>query len=65
MTGRPLPLLLPTLRTWRILHRCYRGQDPSAVLEGALIMRATADGHLDPRGQIKTGAGGRPAGRRP
>lgn len=59
MTGRSLPLLLPTFRTWQILRRCYRGQDPAAVLERGLVMLADADGHLDPRGQIKTGAGGR------
>lgn len=65
MTGRPtLPLVRPTLRMWTILRRCYRGQDPVAVLEAALILRATADGHLGAGGQIKT-APSRRAGRRP
>jgi hypothetical protein len=59
VTGRALPLLQPTLRMWQILRRCYRGQDPVAVLGRGLEMLAGADGHLAAGGQIKTGAGGR------
>lgn len=55
MTGRSLPVVQPTLRMWQILRRCYTGQNPVTVLEAALILRATADGHLDPGGQIKNG----------
>ncbi|MFD5221419.1 hypothetical protein ACFWMH_27640 [Streptomyces tendae] len=64
MTGRSLPPVLPSARVWQILRRCYPGQSPAAVLERALITLATADGHLTPGGQMKTGIGGRPAGRR-
>lgn len=54
MTGRALPLLQPTLRMWQILRRCYRGQDPVAVLGRGLEMLAGADGHLAPNGVIQT-----------
>jgi len=64
VTGRSLPVVQPTLRMWQILRRCYPGQSPVAVLERALIMLATADGHLTPGGQLKTGVGGRPVERR-
>ncbi|MFH8531563.1 hypothetical protein ACH4GE_24470 [Streptomyces tendae] len=64
MTGRALPPVQPSARVWQILRRCYPGQNPAAVLERALIMLATADGNLTPGGQLKTGVGGRPAGRR-
>jgi hypothetical protein len=64
VTGRALPLLQPTLRMWHILRRCYRGQDPVAVLARGLEMLARADGHLAAGGQIKTGAGGRDEVRR-
>ncbi len=50
---RRLPLLRPTARMWQILRRCYRGQEPGDVLERALVMLATADGHLDTGGRIK------------
>ncbi|MFG3127411.1 hypothetical protein ACGFZU_06880 [Streptomyces tendae] len=64
MTARSLPHVQPTARMWQILRRCYPGQSPVAVLERALVMLATADGHLTPGGQLKTGAGGRIEGRR-
>ncbi|MGW0626463.1 hypothetical protein [Streptomyces sp. NPDC002758] len=62
MSGRSQPVLQPTLRMWEILRRCYRGEDPVAVLGRALDMLANADQHLTPDGRIKRG-GGRPAGR--
>lgn len=66
MTARPsLPLVQPTLRMWQILRRCYRGESPVTVLGKGLDMLAAADGHLDPAGRIKTGAGGRDEVRRP
>ncbi|MFE4818571.1 hypothetical protein ACFRFU_19490 [Streptomyces sp. NPDC056704] len=65
MTARSLPLVQPTLRMWQILRRCYRGQDPVAVLGRGLDMLAAADGHLDAAGRIKTGVGGRSEVRRP
>ena len=65
MTGRSLPLVQPTLRMWRILRRCYPGQDPVKVLGRGLDMLADSDGHLHPNGAIKAGLGGRPATRRP
>ncbi|MBA2951625.1 hypothetical protein [Streptomyces himalayensis] len=49
---RPLRLAV-TARTAEVLRRCYRGQDPAAVLERATRMLATADGHLTPDGRIK------------
>lgn len=55
MTARSLPLLQPTLRMWQILRRCYRGENPVAVLGRGLDMLADADGHLDAGGQIKRG----------
>lgn len=55
MTGRSLPLVQPTLRMWQILRRCYRGENPVAVLGRGLDMLADADGHLDANGQIKRG----------
>lgn len=64
MTGRSLPLLQPTFRMWQILRRCYRLEDPVAVLGRGLDMLAQADGHLHPDGSIKTGIGGRPTVRR-
>ncbi|GAX57305.1 hypothetical protein [Streptomyces olivochromogenes] len=65
MTGlRSLPLVQPTIRMWQILRRCYRGEDPVAVLGRGLDMLAQADGHLHPGGSIKTGIGGRPTVRR-
>jgi hypothetical protein len=60
VTARALPLLQPTLRMWQILRRCYRLENPVAVLGRGLEMLAGADGHLAAGGQIKTGAGGRP-----
>jgi len=48
-----------------ILRHSYPGQIPAAVLERALRMLATADGHLHPDGRIKTGPGERTPGRRP
>jgi hypothetical protein len=52
--SRP-PLVRVTARTADMLRRCYRGQLPPEVLERALVMLATADGHLDPSGRIKNG----------
>lgn len=46
----------------RVLRRCYPGQVPATVVERALRMLATADGHLDARGNIKNQ---RAAGRQP
>ena len=37
-----------------VLRRCYRGEKPEQVLEQALRLKATADGHLTPDGRIKT-----------
>ena len=65
MTARRRPVVQPTERTWRILHRCYPGQDPATVLERGLLLLAGADGNLLPGGEIKSGVGGRPATRRP
>lgn len=68
MTARSLPVVQPTLRMWQILRRCYRGQNPVTVLERGLLMLASADGHLDPGGDIKTArqtARQQQAGRRP
>lgn len=66
MTRPPAPPLLPvTAWTLAVLRRCYRGERPEAVLERAMRLYANADGHLTPDGRIKTGSGGRPAGRRP
>jgi histidine triad (HIT) family protein len=65
MTARSLPVVQPTLRMWQILRRCYRGQNPVAVLGRGLEMLAGADGHLTPDGQIKRGVGGRSEVRRP
>lgn len=57
MTAPHDPRIRATLSQWstRVLRRCYPGQIPATVLERALRMLATADGHLDPAGQIKTG----------
>ncbi|MFK0222170.1 hypothetical protein ACIQWN_28770 [Streptomyces vinaceus] len=46
---RPLRLTV-TDRTAAILRRCYPGQPPANVLERALLLLATADGHLDAAG---------------
>lgn len=48
---RPLTVLL-TPETSRLL-RLYRGQSPAAVLARAVRLLATADGHLDPAGNVK------------
>jgi hypothetical protein len=56
MTAPPRPpLVRVTARTADILRRCYRGQLPPEVLEQALVLKATADGHLDASGRIKNG----------
>lgn len=64
MTAPHDPRIRPTLSLWcsRVLRHAYRGQVPATVLERALRMLATADGHLDPGGNIKNG---RPTGRTP
>jgi hypothetical protein len=46
-------------QTAEILSRCYRGEIPGDVLARAVRMLADADGHLDTRGRIKRGVGGR------
>lgn len=51
MTAVPRPLrLAATARTADILRRCYRLEPPATVLERALLLLATADGHLDATG---------------
>jgi hypothetical protein len=55
VTARALPLLQPTARMWQILRRCYRGENPVAVLGRGLDMLADSDGHLNADGQIKRG----------
>jgi hypothetical protein len=56
MTAVPRrPLVRITPRTADILRRCYRGEIPADVLEQAAVLKATADGHLDAGGRIKTG----------
>lgn len=64
MTAPNDPRIRPTLSLWstRVLRRCYPGQIPATVLERALRMLATADGHLEPDGRIKNQ---RATGRRP
>ncbi|MFB6776535.1 hypothetical protein ACFCX0_03680 [Streptomyces sp. NPDC056352] len=52
-TPRPLRLAVSP-RSADILRRCYRREDPVAVLERALLMLAQADGHLDTAGHITT-----------
>jgi hypothetical protein len=64
MAAAKLPPYLDP-QTAEILARCYRGQPKGDVIARAVKMLATADGHLLPNGQIKTGSGGRPATRRP
>ncbi|WP_432077785.1 hypothetical protein [Streptomyces sp. YPW6] len=48
---RPLTVRLNP-GTSRLL-RLYRGQSPATVLDRAMRLLATADGHLDPAGNIK------------
>ncbi|NUV65697.1 hypothetical protein G6W57_01025 [Streptomyces sp. CAI-121] len=48
---RPLTVRL-TPDTSRLL-RLYRGQAPATVLARAMRLLATADGHLDPAGNVK------------
>lgn len=57
MTAPNDPRIRPTLSLWstRVLRHCYPGQIPATILERALRMLATADGHLDADGRIKTG----------
>jgi hypothetical protein len=64
VTGRSLPVVQPTLRMWTILRRCYRGQDPVAVLGRGLELLARADGHLAPGGAIQTARDAERGGRR-
>lgn len=49
------PLVRVTSRTADILRRCYRGEPAADVIEAALVLRATADGHLDAGGKVKNG----------
>lgn len=51
-TPRPMRLAA-TPRTADILRRCYRGEQPAEVLERAVRMLATADGHLTPDGKVR------------
>lgn len=47
----PRPLrLTATDRAARILRTAYRSENPATVIERALILLATADGHLDATG---------------
>lgn len=55
MTVPRPPLVRVTARTADILRRCYRGELPPEVLEQTMLLKATADGHLDPGGRIKNG----------
>ncbi|MEI5032453.1 hypothetical protein RB201_04435 [Streptomyces sp. S1A(2023)] len=48
---RPLTVRLDPA-TSRLL-RLYRGQSPAEVIGRAVRMLATADGHLDPAGNVK------------
>ncbi|MFE0692873.1 hypothetical protein [Streptomyces sp. NPDC058869] len=49
---RPLTVRL-TPGTSRLL-RLYRGQSPATVLDRSMRLLATADGHLDSAGNIKS-----------
>ncbi|NEB42309.1 hypothetical protein [Streptomyces sp. SID14515] len=49
--NRPLTVRLDP-DTSRLL-RLYRGQSPAAVFGQAMRLLATADGHLDPAGNVK------------
>ena len=51
--------------TAEVLARCYRGEAVQDVLERAMRLLATSDGHLDTTGRIKNLPGGRPETRRP
>jgi hypothetical protein len=64
-TPRPARLR-PALSEWAtaVLRRCYPGQRPEDVIDQALRLKATADGHLTPDGRIKR-RGGRTPGRQP
>ncbi|MCY0928351.1 hypothetical protein OTB20_19540 [Streptomyces sp. H27-H1] len=42
--------LIATARTADILRRYYAGQRPADALQRALLLLATADGHLDATG---------------
>ncbi|WP_442803626.1 hypothetical protein OG411_29845 [Streptomyces pseudogriseolus] len=53
------PLVRISARTAEILRRCCPGQRPDDVLDRAMRMLATADGHLRPDGRIKTRGPGR------
>ncbi|MFG3173688.1 hypothetical protein OG337_28830 [[Kitasatospora] papulosa] len=55
--NRPM-CLAATAWTAGVLRRCYPGQQPAHVLERALRMLATADGHLDTTGRPRTGRNG-------
>ncbi|MGW0780373.1 hypothetical protein [Streptomyces sp. NPDC002913] len=58
-TPTPRPMrLAATDWTAAVLRRCYPGQDPARVLERALRMLATADGHLDTTGRPRAGRNG-------
>jgi hypothetical protein len=53
-TPRP-SRLRPALSAWAtaVLRRCYPGQRAEDVVDQALRLKATADGHLTPDGRIK------------
>lgn len=50
-----LPRVAITVWTFTVLRRCYRGHRVWDVIERAVRMLATADGHLDAGGAIKRG----------
>ncbi|MGQ4338019.1 hypothetical protein ACN6LF_001815 [[Kitasatospora] papulosa] len=59
VTPTPRPMrLAATAWTAGVLRRCYPGQQPAHVLERALRMLATADGHLDTTGRPRAGRNG-------
>ncbi|MEV6580212.1 hypothetical protein AB0M92_18840 [Streptomyces sp. NPDC051582] len=49
LPARPLRLVV-TDRSAAILRRCYRLEPPADVIQRALLLLATADGHLDATG---------------
>lgn len=55
MSPRPKPLPMKALDAWtdEVLRVAYRGESATDVLHQALLLKATADGHLDTRGQLR------------
>ncbi|GAA2929533.1 hypothetical protein [Streptomyces enissocaesilis] len=56
MTARPPTPRRAPITDWthRVLTHAYRGQPPADVIARAVRLLATADGHLDTRGQLTT-----------